>query len=56
MVPQENIFEDAAENMGEEELLHANDTECVVFRDNISNIVLVQCKHLKICDLCYAII
>lgn len=34
----------------------ANDNECVVCRDKAPNIVLLPCRHLKICDACHLIL
>lgn len=62
MVPVENIFEDTTgsednledvDAVDEYESPSTSDRECVVCKDNMPNIVLMPCKHLKICDICH---
>lgn len=62
MVPPENIFEeslDVDEETSDDDGAGNNastqsprDKECVVCQDNLSNVVLLPCKHLKICNVC----
>lgn len=57
MVPKLDIFkeESSDEEPTDEELTlesSNNNNECVVCKDKPSNIVLLPCKHLKICDEC----
>lgn len=58
MVPIENIFEespDSQENVDDEntaEMTTTNERECVVCQNKIANVVMLPCKHLKICTSC----
>lgn len=57
MVPEENIFqeessEDEIPDELEEPPTRNNNSECIICRDNPTNILLLPCKHLKICDEC----
>ncbi|KNC25748.1 hypothetical protein FF38_10361 [Lucilia cuprina] len=57
MVPEENIFkeESSDDDLSEDFVDQPSnnyENECVVCKDKIPNIVLLPCKHLKICDEC----
>lgn len=57
VVPKLNIFEEeSSEDEMPEELeeqpTRNNDTECIICQAKTPNIVLLPCKHLKICDDC----
>ncbi|KAI8120075.1 putative E3 ubiquitin-protein ligase MGRN1 [Lucilia cuprina] len=59
MIPIENIFEeesDLEEETSEDDEMDnerfVNERECVVCKEEIANVVLMPCKHLKICSLC----
>lgn len=63
MVP--SLFDDAEEDdahesdneVGDNEAsTFNNERECVVCRDNVANILLLPCKHLKICQICHSTI
>lgn len=63
MVP--SLFDDAEEDdahvsdneVGDNEASTSiNERECVVCRDNVANVVLLPCKHLKICQTCHSTI
>lgn len=56
MVEEQNIFQEEPDNVLSEDLddppSYSQNIECLVCQDKSSNIVLLPCKHMKVCDEC----